>query len=202
MKLIYPAFSKTGKSLENRDQSGKKVKSLEFFAKLQPAGFICFFFVLVKSYSVSPVHLQSIMKKALFLHCLRTLLITYFDNLESGKRKSLKKSWILDPKICMNPVGNSSALQLHSFAEITILMCDEKPKAIWYSVKIAWDHKLYLLLINYNIQLRDVLLIVSKHYLLFITKGRKVFSLLSIKMLQRKVSLNDLQAVQYMYGMK
>ena len=148
------------------------------------------------------IYLQCVMKKALFLHCLRTLLITYFDNLESGKRKSLKKSWILDPKICMNHVGNSSVLQLHSFAEITILMCDEKPKAIWYSVKIAWDHKLYLLLINYNIQLRDVLLIVSKHYLLFITKGRKVFSLLSIKMLQRKVSLNDLQAVQYMYRMK
>ena len=79
---------------------------------------------------------------------------------------------------------------------------EQKPKPIWYSVKIAWDHKLYLLLIYYNTQLRDVLLIVSKHYLLFITKGRKVFSLLSIKMLQRKVSLNDLQAVQYMYRMK
>ena len=136
-------------------------------------------------------------------------MITYFDNLESGKRKSLEKSWILDPKISMNPIRISSALQLHSFTEITILICDQKPKAIWYSVKIAWDHKLYLLLINYNIQLRHVLLIVSKHYLLFITKGRKVFSLLSIKMLQRKVSLNEslqeykiMISVQYMYGMK
>lgn len=85
-------------------------------------------------------------------------------------------------------------------------MCEEKPKAIWCSVEIALDHKLYLLLINYNIQLRDVLLIVSKHYLLFITKERKVFSLLSIKMLQRKVSLNEsvqeyklMISVQYNY---
>ena len=151
------------------------------------------------------VHHEKSFVPALF----RSLLITYFDNLESGKRKSLEKFWILDPKICMSPVGISSAVQLHCFTEITILMRQQKPKAIWYSVKIAWDHKLYLLLINYNIQLRDVLLIVSKHYLLFITKGRKVFSLLSIKMLQRKVSLNEslqeykiMISVQYMNGMK
>ena len=48
-----------------------------------------FFFVLVKSYSISPVSFQPtcIMKKALFLRFLRSLLITdLFDNLESGKR--------------------------------------------------------------------------------------------------------------------
>ena len=48
-----------------------------------------FFFVLVKSYSISPVCFQPtcIMKKALFLRFLRSLLITdLFDNLESGKR--------------------------------------------------------------------------------------------------------------------
>ena len=38
--------------------------------------------VLVKSYSISPVRLQRIMKKALFPRLLRSLLITY-----SGKRK-------------------------------------------------------------------------------------------------------------------
>ena len=148
---------------------------MSFFQSYNQLALYVFFFFLVKSFSVSAVLLQCIMKKALFLRCLRTLLITYFDNLESGKRKSLEKSWILDPKISMNPVGINSAVQLHCFTEITIPMCDQKSKAIWYSVKIAWDHKLYLLLINYNIQLRDVLLIVSKHYLLFITKGRKVF---------------------------
>ena len=49
-----------------------------------------FFFVLVKSYSISPVCLQPIMvmKKAfLFLRFLRSLLINdLFDNFESGKR--------------------------------------------------------------------------------------------------------------------
>ena len=48
-----------------------------------------FFFVLVKSYSVSPVCFQPtcIMKKALFLCFLRSLLINdLFDNLEPGKR--------------------------------------------------------------------------------------------------------------------
>ena len=48
-----------------------------------------FFFVLVKSYSISPVCFQPtcIMKKSLFLRFLRSLLITdLFDNLESGKR--------------------------------------------------------------------------------------------------------------------
>ena len=47
------------------------------------------FFVLVKSYSISPVCFQPtyIMKKSLFLRFLRSLLITdLFDNLESGKR--------------------------------------------------------------------------------------------------------------------
>ena len=55
-------------------------------------------------------------------------------------------------------------------------MCELKPKAICYSVKIAWDDKLYLLLINYNIQLRDVPLIVSKHYYFIVhNKGKKGF---------------------------
>ena len=38
---------------------GKIVKSLEFF--------LTFFFVLVKSFSVSSIHLQGLIKKALFL---------------------------------------------------------------------------------------------------------------------------------------
>ena len=54
------------------------------------------FFVLVKSYLISSVCLQPIMKKSLFLRFLRSLLITdLFDNLESGKRNYCfgKKSW-------------------------------------------------------------------------------------------------------------
>ena len=43
-------------------------------------------FVLVKSYSTSPVCLQCTTRKALFVRFLRLLLITYLLNLESGKR--------------------------------------------------------------------------------------------------------------------
>ena len=49
------------------------------------------FFVLVKSYLISPVCLQPIMKKAVFLRFLRSLLITdLFDNLESRKNYRLE----------------------------------------------------------------------------------------------------------------
>ena len=60
-------------------------------------------------FSILQLSLQPIVKKALFLPFLRSLSITYFDNLESGKKllfwkKVLKKSWVnIDPKICMNP---------------------------------------------------------------------------------------------------
>ena len=60
--------------------------------------------MLVKSYSVLPIVLQCIMKKDLFWHFLRSLLImTYLItlNLEKGVlvlEKSLEKTWILDLK--------------------------------------------------------------------------------------------------------
>ena len=65
-------------------KTGKMVKSLEFFSELQQVLYkwICFSF-----WSNHP-----------------------FDNLESGKKKLLfrkkvwKKFWILDPKICTNPI--------------------------------------------------------------------------------------------------
>ena len=172
LKWICPAFSRPGKSLVNRDQVWKNGRVLSFFQSYnQPALYPFFFILVVFNY----FHLHVCREKSFVPALFKVSFGTLFDSLESGKRKSLEKSWILDPKISMNPIRISSALQLHSFTEITIPMCDQKPKAIWYSVKIAWDHKLYLLLINYNIQLRHVLLIVSKHYLLIITKGRKVF---------------------------
>ena len=48
---------------------------------------LIFFFVLAKSYSISPARLQRILEKALFLHFFRSLIDHLFDNLESGKRK-------------------------------------------------------------------------------------------------------------------
>ena len=67
------------------------VKSLEFFSKLQQVLYNWLFFVLVKSYPVSPVRLQCIVKKALFLP-----FDELFDNLKLGKEiivleKSLEK---------------------------------------------------------------------------------------------------------------
>ena len=46
------------------------------------------FSVLVKSYSISPVRLQRIMKKALFLHCFKVFIDHLFNTylFESGKR--------------------------------------------------------------------------------------------------------------------
>ena len=54
------------------------------------------FFVLVKSFSILPVRLQRIVKKALFLRFSKVSVEDLFDNLESGKRnycfgKSLEK---------------------------------------------------------------------------------------------------------------
>ena len=82
-------------------QNSGFLQSLEFLKKSQqfsrPENFFqsynnkCLisenFCVLVKSYSISPVCLQPIMKKALFLSFLMSLLTTDLsDNLESGKR--------------------------------------------------------------------------------------------------------------------
>ena len=89
---VLSNFSEPEKGLENGDKVWKNSrKSLIFFSKLQQLVlYKWFFFVLVKSYSISPVCLQPIMvmKKAfLFLRFLRCLLINdLFDNFESGKR--------------------------------------------------------------------------------------------------------------------
>ena len=71
-------------------KSGKMVRSLEFFSKLQQMLYKWkFFFILVKSYIISPLRLQCIVKKALFLHFLRSVLITYLITL------SLEKEFIV-----------------------------------------------------------------------------------------------------------
>ena len=74
------------------------VKRLKFFFESYNKCFTSgFFLVLVKSYSISPVCLQCIMERALFLHYfLLSLLITYLITLilEKGKNcfgKGLEK---------------------------------------------------------------------------------------------------------------
>ena len=72
------------------------------------------FFMLVQSYSISPVCVQCIMERALFLHYFFIISIDHlFDHLNWFWRKEKivlekvrKKSWILDPKICVNPDTN------------------------------------------------------------------------------------------------
>jgi len=65
--------------------------------------------MLVKSYSVLPIVLQRIMKKDLFRHFLRSLLImTYLITLSLEKgviilEKSLEKVWNFGSKNCINP---------------------------------------------------------------------------------------------------
>ena len=68
-----------------------------------------FFFVLVKSYSISPIHLQCIERKALLLLFLRSVCITYLITSSLGKEmivleKSLEKVSNFGFKICGNPV--------------------------------------------------------------------------------------------------
>ena len=61
------------------------VKSLHFFFFKASAN--AFFFVLVKSYSISPVRLKRIIQKALFLRFFKVSIAHLFDNPEPGKRK-------------------------------------------------------------------------------------------------------------------
>ena len=67
-------FPDLGKDWKMELKSGKMVKSLDIF------------FVLVKSYSMSSLRLQRIVKKALFLPFLEVSIDHLFDNLESGKK--------------------------------------------------------------------------------------------------------------------
>ena len=91
---ICPAIFQTWKiELKSR----KMMKSLEFFSKLHQAGFICNFFFWFGQMLSNFTCLQCIMKKALFVHCLRPLLITYLITLSLEKvwlRPQLFKRWI------------------------------------------------------------------------------------------------------------
>ena len=87
----------------------KSGKMLFFKATASALHFISeIFVVLAKSYSISPIRLQRISEKSLFLRCLRSLSITYLITVSLEKeiivleKKVWKKSWIWKPKICTN----------------------------------------------------------------------------------------------------
>ena len=119
-------FSRPGKSLVNGDKvrrNGKK--SWAFFQAKTSALYVIFLKILVKSYSISPKSLQCIMKTVVFLHFLQSLLITCLITLSLQKKiivleKVWKKSWISDPKICMNPADSFS--KFHPLNKDTPLM--------------------------------------------------------------------------------
>ena len=75
-------FSRPGKSLKNREKARKKIVK-SFFESFNKCFASEIFFLLVKSYSILPVHvrLQRIVDKALFLLFLRSLLRTYLITL-------------------------------------------------------------------------------------------------------------------------
>ena len=77
-------------------KSGKIIKSPKFFfvfkATTRALEVKLFQFVLVKSWSISPVCLQRIKRKALFLRFSRSLLITYLIILSLGKVVVLEMS--------------------------------------------------------------------------------------------------------------
>ena len=108
-------FSRPGKSEENRWSLEKMKKSLEFFSKLQQVLYKWFFFLFLlffffKSFSTSPVCLQSTMKKALFLHL--------FDKTLSMEKeifvlqKGLENVFNLGSKNCANPELLSTATSM------------------------------------------------------------------------------------------
>ena len=112
---VCPAIFQTWK------KSGKMLKSLEFFfffSNLQQELYKWFFFSfwsnLIQSSPYVFTASWKIFVPAFFKVCINHL----FDNLESGKRnhcfgkKVSKKSWILDPKICTNPVYSKDGEQL------------------------------------------------------------------------------------------
>ena len=76
-------------------KSGKMINSPKFFFCFQSYN-KCFrsetFFVLVRSWSISPVCLQRIKRKTLFLRFSRSLLITYLIILSLGKVVVLEMS--------------------------------------------------------------------------------------------------------------
>ena len=81
-------FSDLEKVWKIEMKSWKMIKSLKgFFLKAPSGAFQVKFFCLVKSYSILPVRLQRIMKKALFLRFFNvsTDHLQVFDNCESGK---------------------------------------------------------------------------------------------------------------------
>ena len=89
------------------------VQSLEFLKKSWVFFFFCRFFFF-NSYSTSSACLQRCApRKKLCSYVLRSLLITCLITVSLEKevivwKKFWKKSWILDPKICVNPVTSSS----------------------------------------------------------------------------------------------
>ena len=92
----FPDLKKVSK-MEIKSEKIVKKSCIEFFSKLQQIVFYKWHvFVLVKSYLISPVCLQPIMKKSLFLLFSKVCIDQWpIDNLESGKRNYCfgKKVW-------------------------------------------------------------------------------------------------------------
>ena len=104
-------FSRAGKSLKNRDKVWKivKLKSWGFFQSYSKCFISEIFFIVVKFYSILPIHNFAVhRKRAFFLHVLRSVLITYLITSSLEKEivivleKSLENVVNFGSKIFMN----------------------------------------------------------------------------------------------------
>ena len=88
LKLVQQFSRPFEKVWKIKIKSGKMVKSFDFFFKATTSALqvSSFFFVLVESYSTSPVRLHCVMKKSFVPAFFKVSVNHLFDNLESGKR--------------------------------------------------------------------------------------------------------------------
>ena len=119
------------------------VKSREFIFVATTSGLsVKCCFVLVKSYSISPVRLRCIVKKALFLLVLRSVLITYLITSSLEKEiivleKSLEKVLNFGSKNLFEPCENNPRKILslfRSFFEqfIVLAVSSSEPGGHWW----------------------------------------------------------------------
>ena len=123
------------------------VKSLEFFSKLQQVLYNWIFFVLVKSYPVSPVRSRCIVKKALFRPFLRSVLMNYLITLSLEKKLLFWKKvlnfgskYLYEACLILNVAYRNIFQHLWAFRQLfsNRNVC----VIVWTSIKLAYSQKL------------------------------------------------------------
>ena len=168
MEKVWKIEIKSGKS-------GKK--SWLFFQSKQVLNISEIFFILVKSYPISPICLPRTMKKALFPHFLRSLMITYLTTLNLEKEilileKSLEKVFTFGCKNLYEPWNNGNMCIARLEPPLTppknwlVTLC------LVYSnkndLKLIWK---MLLLFGWNSEKWPLIHLLSKIFLILVFGG-------------------------------